>query len=440
MLNIKDDSRKVKKGDTFVALKKVNDGHDFVVDAIEKGASKVVVEKGLYDVETIVVNDTHKYLVDYLKNNYYDKIKKLKLIGMTGTNGKTTTCFLLYQALNKANIKCAYIGTIGFYIEDKIRDLNNTTPDILEIYELLLECLEHDVEYVVMEASSQALDMHRLDGLEFEYGIFSNITQDHLDYHLTMENYIKCKQKLFDNVKTKTFVNIDDKYNSYFIKENSITYGIKKCDYQLNSFTIDLSGSRFKVNEKSYKTSLIGKHNLYNILAVIAFLSELGISNIEQIIDSLVAPKGRMDVIRKDDNLIIVDYAHTPDAVSKILDSVKDLNPNRIITIIGCGGNRDKTKRPIMSKIACENSDHAILTSDNPRFEDPKKIIDDMLQNLDNNNYEIDVNREKAIIKGIQSLTKNDILLVLGKGHENYQIIGNVRHDFDDKKIVLSNI
>lgn len=440
MLNIKDDSRKVEKGDTFVALKKVNDGHDYIIDAINKGANKVVVEKGLYDVETIVVNDTHKYLVDYLKENYYDKIKKLKLIAMTGTNGKTTTCFLIYQALNKANIKCAYIGTIGFYIEDKIKDLNNTTPDILEMYELLLECVKRGVEYVVMEASSQALDMHRLDGLEFEYGIFSNITQDHLDYHLTMENYIKCKQKLFDNVKNKTFVNIDDEYSNYFIRENSVTYGINKSDYQLSDFTIDLSGSRFKVNDTSYKTSLIGKHNLYNILAVIALLGELDIANIEQIVESLIAPKGRMDVIRKGDNLIIVDYAHTPDAVSKIISAVKELKPNRIITIIGCGGNRDKTKRPIMSKIACENSDYVILTSDNPRCEDPKKIIDDMLQNLDNKNYEIDVNREKAIIKGIQSLTKNDILLVLGKGHETYQIIGNTKYDFDDKKIILSNI
>ena len=194
MLNIKDDSRKINKGDTFIALKKINDGHDYVLDAIKNGAKKVIVEKGLYDVETIIVEDTHKYLVKYLKHYYYDKIKDIKLIGMTGTNGKTTTCFLLYQALNKAGIKCAYIGTIGFYIEDKIKDLNNTTPDILEIYELLLECLEHNVEYVVMEASSQALDMHRLDGLNFEYGIFSNITQDHLDYHKTMDNYIKCNK------------------------------------------------------------------------------------------------------------------------------------------------------------------------------------------------------------------------------------------------------
>ena len=437
---IKDDSRKVSIGDTFIALKKVNDGHDYVKDAIKNGATRVIVESGLYDVETVIVNDTHKYLVDYLKLNYYEKIKDLKLIGMTGTNGKTTTCFLLYQALNKAGIKSAYIGTIGFYIEDKIKDLNNTTPDILEMYELLMECVDRNVEYVVMEASSQALDMKRLDGLEFEYGIFSNLTQDHLDYHLNMDNYIKAKQILFENVKNKTFVNMDDDYHKYFIKQNSITYGINESDYKLNDYNISINESILKVNDKTYKTNLIGKHNLYNVLVVIAVLSELKINDIEDIVSDLKAPTGRMDVIRKDDNLIIVDYAHTPDAVEKIITSVKDLNPNRIITIIGCGGNRDKTKRPIMSKIACTNSDYVILTSDNPRLEDPNQIIDDMLQNLDNNNYEIVVNREKAIIKGIQILEKNDILLVLGKGHETYQIIGNKKYDFDDKKIVLDNI
>lgn len=437
---IKDDSRKVIKGDTFIALKKVNDGHDYVLDAIKNGATRVIVEKGLYDVETVIVNDTHKYLVDYLKLNYYEDIKDLKLIGMTGTNGKTTTCFLLYQALNKAGFKTAYIGTIGFYIDNKIKDLNNTTPDILEIYELLLECKNNNCEYIVMEASSQALDMHRLDGLEFMYGIFSNLTQDHLDYHMNMDNYIKAKQILFENVYDKTFVNIDDKYFNYFIEDNSVTYGFNESDYQLSDYEISINETLFKVNGVNYKTNLIGKHNLYNILVIIAVLNELNVNNIEEIIPSLISPPGRMDVIGKGNNLIIVDYAHTPDAVLNVINSLKEVKHNRIITIIGCGGNRDKTKRPIMSKIACENSDHVILTSDNPRLEDPNSIIDDMLQNLDNNNYEIVVNREKAIIKGIQMLENNDILLVLGKGHEAYQIIGNIKYEFDDKKIVLDNI
>ena len=433
---IKDDSRKINKGDTFIALKKVHDGHDYIEDAIKNGATKIIAEKGLYSVETIIVEDTHKYLVDYLKENYYEQIKDLKLIGMTGTNGKTTTCFLIYQALNKANIKCAYIGTIGFYMEDKIKDLDNTTPDILEIYELLLECKKNNIEYVVMETSSQALDMHRLDGLEFEYGIFSNLTQDHLDYHKSIENYIKAKQILFDNVKNKTFVNIDDEYKDYFIKDNTITYGIKG-NYSLNNYNITLDGSSLTVNNISYKTKLIGKHNIYNILAVIALLSELKINNIEDIIKDLNPPKGRMDIVKKDSNLVIIDYAHTPDAVSNIINAVKELNPNKIITIIGCGGNRDRTKRPIMAKIACDLSDEVIFTNDNPRSENPNNIISDMLQNLDKFNYEIILNRKNAIIKGVQKLVKNDILLVLGKGHETYQIIDNVKYDFDDKKIVI---
>ena len=434
-MNIKDDSRKVVKGDIFVALKKVNDGHKYILDAIKNGANRVIVEEGDYDVETIKVDDTHKYLVDYLYNNYYDKIKNLKLIGMTGTNGKTTTCFLIYQALNKLGIRCAYIGTIGFYLDKKIKSLNNTTPDILEIYELLLECVDNNIEYVVMECSSHALDMHRLDKLEFKYGIFSNLTMDHLDYHKSFENYVKAKQKLFDKVTIKTLVNSDDEYKDYFIRDNTITYGLNG-DYKLSD--IDLNNRTFKVNNKTYKTNLIGKHNIYNLLVVISLLSELKLDT--KVVEDLTCPPGRMDIVNKDNNLIIIDYAHTPDAVSKIINSVKELNHNKIITIIGCGGDRDNFKRPIMSNIACSNSDYVIFTNDNPRGENPNNIISDMLHNLDKFNYEIILNREKAIIKGIQMLEKNDILLVLGKGHENYQIINGVRYHFDDKETVMKNI
>ena len=434
-MNIKDDSRKVKKGDIFVALKKFHDGHEYVMDAIKNGASKVIVSDGDYEVETIKVKDTREYLVNYLYDNYYDKIKHLKLIGMTGTNGKTTTCFLIYQALNKLGIKCAYIGTIGFYMDKKIKALNNTTPDILEMYELLLECAENNYKYVVMECSSHALDMHRLDGLQFQYGIFSNLTQDHLDYHKTLENYIKAKQKLFDKVTVKTLVNSDDKYKDYFIRDNTITYGLNG-DYKLSD--INLKKRTFKVNNIAYKTNLIGKHNIYNLLVVITLLSELKLDT--KVIEQLTCPPGRMDIVNYYDNMIIIDYAHTPDAVSKILDSVKELDFNKVITIIGCGGDRDSFKRPIMSKIACDNSDCVIFTNDNPRGENPNNIISDMLHNLDKFNYEIILNREKAIIKGIQMLEKNDILLVLGKGHENYQVINGVKYHFDDKETVKKHV
>ncbi|MEG2322526.1 MAG: UDP-N-acetylmuramoyl-L-alanyl-D-glutamate--2,6-diaminopimelate ligase [Bacilli bacterium] len=441
-MNIKEDSRKIVKGDTFIALRKENDGHNYVLEAIKNGAIKVIVEDKQYEVETVIVKDTHQYLVDYLKNNYYDKIKNLKLIAMTGTNGKTTTCFLIYQALNKLNKKCAYIGTIGFYMENKVKDLPNTTPDILAIYEMLLMCVDNNIEYVVMETSSHALDMHRVDTLSFDYALFSNLTIDHLDYHKTIENYALAKQKLFINLKGKAIVNNDDMYKDYFLLDTNknITYGLSNSDYQLTDYEISLNGSYFKVNKERYHTKLIGKHNLYNILVVITLLKEMGFKNIKDIISSLEAPIGRMDVVPYKSNLIIIDYAHTPDAVLKIINTVKDLKPNNIITIIGCGGNRDKTKRPIMSKIACSLSNHVILTSDNPRGEDPSAILKDMINNIEYNNYEIIENRKKAIIKGIQMLVNNDILLVLGKGHETYQLINNIKYDFNDKKIVIDNI
>ncbi|MBE6149433.1 MAG: UDP-N-acetylmuramoyl-L-alanyl-D-glutamate--2,6-diaminopimelate ligase [Firmicutes bacterium] len=436
-MNIKDDSRKIKKGDIFIALNKIHDGHDYIIDAINNGASKVIVEKGLYSVDTLVVKDTHKYLVNYLKENYYDLIKDINLIGITGTNGKTTTAYLIYQALNNIGIKAAYIGTIGFYIENEYRNLSNTTPDILEIYELLLECKDKNIEYVVMEASSQGLDMERLSGLQFKYGVFTNLTQDHLDYHKTMDEYLNCKLKLFDMVTDKRFVNVDSEYKDKFINGDTVTYGFGDSLYKIEDYKISLDGSEFIVDGITYKTKLIGLHNLYNLLATIAVINELGFD-----IDTnlLNAPKGRMDVIKKDNNIIVVDYAHTPDAVSKIISSVKELNPNKIITIIGCGGNRDKIKRPIMASIACELSDYSIFTSDNPRDEKLSDILNDMVQLLDKNNYETIENREKAIIKGIQMLENNDILLVLGKGHENYQLIKNIKYDFDDKEIVLKNI
>ena len=241
-MNIKTDSRKVKEGDTFIAIKYKNDGHNYIEDAIKNGAKKIVCEHGLYSVDTLIVKDTHEYLVNYLKENYYDKISDLKLIAITGTNGKTTSCYLISQLLNKSKVKCGYIGTIGFYIDEKIRDLNNTTPDILDMYEMLLECKEKGCKYVVLEASSHSLDQNRLKGLLFDYAIFTNLTEDHLDYHKTMEKYAKAKQILFNMIKDdgKAIVNIDSEYKDYFIvKDKTITYGIKDSDYNISNIKIE---------------------------------------------------------------------------------------------------------------------------------------------------------------------------------------------------------
>lgn len=440
-MNIKVDSRKVKKGDTFIAIKYNNDGHNYIEDAIKNGAEKIVCEKGLYSVETLVVKDTHEYLVNYLKEKYYDEIKDLKLIGITGTNGKTTTCYLIWQMLNKLGIKSAYIGTIGFYIEGKVKDLNNTTPDILDMYEMLLECRKNNCKYVVLEASSHALCQNRLKGLQFDYAVFTNLTQDHLDYHNTMENYAKCKQILFNMIKKegKAIVNIDSEYKDYFIidSNDTITYGLNDSDYKISNITINKENTIFNVNDNKYETKLIGKYNVYNVTICIIFMELLSLDNI---ICELEAPKGRMEKIKYNDNMIVIDYAHTPDAVENVLNTIKELNYENIYTIIGCGGNRDKNKRKIMGKISTQLSNYVIFTSDNPRDENPMDIIQNMVENVDTNNYEIIENRETAIIRGIQLMKKSDILLVLGKGHEEYQIIGNKKYDFSDEKIIYKYI
>lgn len=446
-MNIKSDSRKIKKGDTFVALKYSNDGHQYIEDAIKKGATSVVAEHGLYSVDTLIVKDTHEYLVNYLKTNYWDKIKDLKIIGMTGTNGKTTTCYLLHKALNILGEKCAYIGTIGFYIDEKIKDLENTTPDILEIYEMLLKAKEEECKYVVMEVSSHALSLNRVKGLEFDMALFSNLTQDHLDYHHTIDNYLNAKKKLFTMLKNDklAIINIDDKYYKDFImkENNNKTYGFKDSNYQITKYNYNLNESNFVINDCDiYKTKLIGKYNIYNLTLVIAALNNLGFDyeQISKVIENLDSPSGRMDKIMYGSNAIIIDYAHTPDAVENVLLTAKELNPNHLYVIVGCGGDRDKTKRPIMGEIAVNNAEHVVFTSDNPRTEDPSEIIRDIIQKLDKKNYEIEINREKAIIRGIQLLKENDILMILGKGHENYQIIGKNKIFFDDKKVVLDNI
>ena len=441
-MNIKIDSRKIKKGDTFIAIREINnDGHNYVEDAIKNGATTVIVEEGNYDVNTILVSDTKKYLEDYLENNYYDKIKKLKLIGMTGTNGKTTTCYLIYQALNKADIKCAYIGTLGFYTDKEIK-LSNTTPNLYEIYNMLLECVDKGYDYVVMEVSSQGLSMGRVNTLLFDYVIFSNLTIDHLDYHGTLESYAFEKQKLFNMTRDAiAIINNDDKYKDLFLLDNkNITYGKTNSDYNISNIKYTLDGSKFNLNDEDYETKLIGEYNIYNLSIVIILLKHLNINNIFNIIKELDFPNGRMDIIKYKENNIIIDYAHTPDAVEKIIKEMSKIDHNKIITIIGCGGNRDKSKRPIMGEIATNNSDYVIFTSDNPRFENPKKILKDITCKLDKKNYKIIKERKKAIKNAIQMLSKNDILLLLGKGHEDYQIIKNKKLPFSDKNVVLKYI
>ena len=447
-MNIKSDSRKINKGDTFIALRGAcHDGHEYILDAIKRGATHVICEEGNYEVPTTIVSDTHAYLVDYLDKTYQEELKDLKLIGMTGTNGKTTTCFLIYQALNRLEIPCAYIGTIGFYMDGKVRDLPNTTPDVLDIYEMLLEAKRKGCHYVAMEVSSHALSYERVGMLKFHYTMFSNLTEDHLDYHKTMENYAQAKQKLF--LKTQepniAIINQDDPYYHYFTltHNQNISYGTNDtCDYQIIDFELQQDGTRFSLKKQerieNYHMNLLGKHNIYNMTCVLILLEQLDIPYHKRrdVSASLTAPDGRMDVVSSKSGMILVDYAHTPDAVEKAIIAARELPHEHVYTLVGCGGDRDKLKRPIMGEIATNLSDFVIFTSDNPRTENPMEILNDMTVTLQKDNYITIENRKEAINKGIQMMNKNDILLVLGKGHETYQIIGTKKYDFDDKLVI----
>lgn len=444
------DSRKVKKGDTFIALRGVdNDGHKYISNAILNGASQIICEEGEYSVDTLIVPDTTKYFNDYIYNNYYDKIKDIKLIGVTGTSGKTTTCFLVYSMLKKLGCKVAYIGTIGFYMDDFVRDLPNTTPLIDELYDCLLECSNNNIEYVVMEVSSHALDLDRVYGLKFDACGFTNISQDHLDYHKTIESYVDAKVKLFSMLRgNKTsIINIDDSFSDRFLLNgnNNITISENKGDVSIYDIKLTNLGIDFKFNYlgSDYHTTIdmVGKYNIYNYIMALMLVNSFGfdISDILGLV-GVNAPRGRMEMVKYGTNSIFVDYAHKPDAVKKVLESAKEFSEGRIITIIGCGGNRDRTKRPIMGGIASNNSDYVIFTNDNPRNEEPEDIMKDILEGVSKDNYEVILDRKEAIKKGVSLLKDKDILLILGKGHEDYQIIKGVKYHLDDMECVMEAI
>ena len=438
MIKIKTDSRKVVAGDTFVAIKGLTvDGHDFIEKAIENGAVKIVCEHGSYSVETLVVPNTKEWLQQYLLDNYKEEVNKIKLIGMTGTNGKTTTCFLTYQMLLSLGKKAAYMGTIGFYMPGVKRELNNTTPEILDVYSMITEAIEAGCEYFVMEVSSHSLVQKRIEGLEFSIEAFSNLTEDHLDFHKTMENYLHAKMLILDQLKGTIIVNSDDAYAKYFETKSYKTLGYSGNDYQILNYEETPKGTliTFKA-DKEYKveTNLKCKYNVYNYLTALGILNTLGfrIEDIINITKDINAPRGRCEQIRVRNSYAVIDYAHTPDAVEKIITSFLENKKGRIITIVGCGGDRDPLKRPIMGEIASRLSDYVIFTSDNPRTEDPNKILEDILKGVTKDNYEVEIDRPTAIRKGLDMLGDNDVLLILGKGHEDYQIIGHTKHHLDD--------
>ncbi|MBQ3020897.1 MAG: UDP-N-acetylmuramoyl-L-alanyl-D-glutamate--2,6-diaminopimelate ligase [Bacilli bacterium] len=447
MINIKTDSRKVLPGDTFVAIKGYTvDGHDFINDAIKNGATKIIAEYGEYDVETVITDNTEEYLRKYLIENYSTKFNDIKFIGITGTNGKTTTAYLTSKMLTELNINNSYIGTIGFYINGEfIRELPNTTPEILTLYNLILESIENNVNVIVMEVSSHSLSLNRISGIKFDIAGFTNLTIDHLDYHKTMENYLDAKKLILNYIKDDGIMisNIDDPYGLEFKYKNFKTLGFNKSDYHIidYSFTNLTTNISFEINNQKYEveTNLLNKFNIYNYITALAFVNNLGvdIEEILKITNKVYAPSGRNEIISVNDGKAIIDYAHTPDALEKIILSTLENKQGKIITIFGCGGNRDPKKRPIMGNLATELSDYVILTNDNPRCEDETNIIKDILSGIKTNNYEIIYDRALAIKKGLDMIGKNDTLLILGKGHEDYQIIGHEKIHLSDKEEVL---
>ena len=344
-------------------------------------------------------------------------------------------------------VKTAYIGTIGFYVDGKVKDLDNTTPDLIDLYEMFDYCIKNEVKVIAMEISSHALSLGRVMGIEFDYAAFTNLTQDHLDFHKSLENYEQAKLILFKNLRNDkvAVINSDDKYYKDFcLKENNnILYGLNDlADYKITKYSLHIDSVEFsfKYKNKEYdvKLNIPGKYNIYNYMNLLIILNKMGYS-LEEIINlssTLKAPSGRFETLRYKDSVIIIDYAHTPDAILNILDNVLEYKKGKVITIIGCGGDRDKTKRPIMGEIATSKSDFVIFTDDNPRTEDNHLIMNDIISGVKKDNYMIKYDRKEAIFEGLKKLEKNDILLILGKGHEDYQVINHDKIHFSDLETV----
>ena len=447
------DSRKIKDGDIFVALEgSISDGHKYIKQAIENGAKGILVSKKVepeFPVEYILVKDLRKNLGKIASNFYGYPQKKLKIIGITGTNGKTTSTYLLESILGKE--KVARIGTVEYKIGDEVIETPNTTPESLDIVKMCKKAVEKGLEYLVMEVSSHALSLGRVDMLEFDVASFTNLTLDHLDYHENMDNYFQAKRKLFTMLKDskKSSINIDDIYGDRLYKEfGGYSYSLtKSADLtgKIVEFHSDGQFVRLNLMGEMFeeKLAILGRYNLYNVLGVIGIALQLGIGKniiLEKLKDIKGAP-GRFELVNcGQDYIVVVDYAHTGDALENILKSINELKKGRVITVFGCGGDRDATKRPIMGEIAQRLSDIAILTSDNPRTENPHLIIEDVKKGMNGDHYLVEEDREQAIVKAIEIAQKNDIILIAGKGHETYQILGRKKIHFDDREIARREI
>ena len=450
------DSRKVKKGAAFIAVKgAATDGHQFIEKAIENGAVAIVCEEmpeAKNENVVYVQAENSAAAAGYMASNFFGKpSEQLKLVGVTGTNGKTTIATLLYKLFTRLGYKCGLLSTVENMIGQRVVPATHTTPDAVSLNALLRQMVDEGCAYVFMETSSHAVHQHRVTGLQYAGGIFSNITHDHLDYHKTFDEYIRVKKSFFDSLPSSAFAisNADDKRGTVMLQNTNAKkyfYSLKTvADFKGKILDNSLNGLLMTVNEVEVNFRLIGEFNAYNLLAVYGAAICLGEDKQEVLtaLSELTGAEGRFDyqVSAKERVIAIVDYAHTPDALLNVLATIKKLKKGfeQVITVVGCGGDRDRTKRPVMATVACEHSDKVIFTSDNPRSEDPAQIIKDMEEGIApayKRKYISIVDRKEAIKTAISLAKQEDIILIAGKGHEKYQEIKGVRNHFDDKEEV----
>lgn len=459
--SIEMDSREVKPGSLFICINGYTvDGHDYARKAVENGAVAILAERELdVAVPVVLVKDTKRSMAVLADIFYGQPTHSMHLIGVTGTNGKTTTTHIIERILNAANKKTGLIGTMYMKIGEEQKAVKNTTPESLTLQKTFREMKDADVSHAVMEVSSHALHLGRIHGCDFNVAVFTNLTQDHLDYHKTMEAYKYAKGLLFAQLGNRfehdlvkyAVLNVDEEASEEFKKMTSakiVTYGIDhEADVMAKDVRMTSKGTIFQlitpVGIKSVTIQMVGKFSVYNVLAAVAatLSSSIDLDTIVKAIETMEGVRGRFELVDGgQDFTVIVDYAHTPDSLENVLQTIKQFAEGKIFCIIGCGGDRDKTKRPIMAKIAVENSDEPIFTSDNPRSEDPKDILTDMEKGVSGQHYTSIVNREEAISFAISNAKKGDVVLIAGKGHETYQQIGSKTIDFDDREIALNMI
>jgi UDP-N-acetylmuramoyl-L-alanyl-D-glutamate--2,6-diaminopimelate ligase len=457
------DSRRVQRNTMFVALRgEKADGHQFIGQAIDKGAPVIVAERENDDprATSLVVEDSRAALADFSASFYGHPARKLKLAGVTGTNGKTTTTFLIKHICGSAGLRCGLIGTVRYEIGERLLPAIRTTPESLDLQELLSQIASAGCKAAAMEVSSHALAQDRTRGLEWSVAVFTNLTQDHLDFHVTMENYFEAKARLFTGLahqkqrrKPVAVVNIDDRYGQQLLDRIDkgvlvVTYGMgTRADFRASNYRAEFAGTSYQLDArgKSYlvRLPLIGRFNVTNSVAALAAANALGIDLRQAVLSLAKSPQvpGRLEMVpAKRQFQVFVDYAHTPDALANVLKTLRGLEPQRLIVVFGCGGNRDRQKRPLMAEMADRLADYSIITSDNPRKEDPSAIVADVEKGFRSNRYKKIIDRTQAIEHAIALARPRDIVLIAGKGHENYQEFGDYTVPFDDIQIARRTI